>query len=135
SGYSPAHYVPLQEALATGDPAAFDSLTRFGPLLVVVDRQRDPGNEGTEYVANIPGSQFLYQAPLGAVYRLPATPAGAPPAADPELPIASADSNQNFDAIPHLLDRNLHTWWQTQETQSGGDQVSIAFSSPVELSR
>jgi hypothetical protein len=135
SGYSPAHYLPLQEALATGDPAAFDSLTRFGPLLVVVDRSRDPGNEGSEYVRGIPGSQLLYQAPLGAVYRLPATPVPTPASNDPELPITYADSNQNFDAIPFLLDHNLKTWWQTQETQSGGDQITIGFSSPVELTR
>jgi hypothetical protein len=134
SGYSPAHYLPLQEALANGDPAAFDSLTRFGPLLVVVDRSRDPGEEGREYVGSIPGSQQLYQAPLGAVYRLPATPAAAV-STDPELPIAYADSNQNFDAIRFLLDRNLTTWWQTEETQSGGDQITIGFPSRVELTR
>jgi hypothetical protein len=134
SGYTPAHYTPLQVALETGDPAAFDWLTRYGPLLVVIDRSRDPGDEGMEYVAGVPGAQLLYQAPLGAVYRLPATPSAAPATA-PELPIAYVDSNQNFDALPDTLDHDLQTWWQTENFQSDGDEFTIAFSSPVELAR
>ena len=135
SGYAPAHYQPLMEAFATGDPAAFESLTRLGPLLVVIDRSRDPDDEGAQYVASVPGAELLYPSPLGPVFRLPATPVPAPSRTDPELSIASADANQNFPGISSMIDRNLNTWWQTQEFQSGGDQIAIAFDRPVRLSR
>jgi hypothetical protein len=134
SGYEPPHYPPLYEALESGDPAAFAGLTTFGPLLVAVDRSRDPDDEGRQYVGSVAGATLLYESPFGPVYRLPATAAPPTLSNDPELPIAYVDANQDFDALPHMLDRNLNTWWQSQGEQADGDQITIAFDRTVRLS-
>jgi hypothetical protein len=134
SGYGPAHYDALQEALNAGDPSALKALTTFGPLLVSINRAADRNELQADYAASAPGAVLQYRAGLGPVYRLPAT---AMPlhASDPELPIAYVDANQNFVGLPRLLDRDLQTWWQTQEPQSVGDQLVIVFDAPVRLSR
>jgi hypothetical protein len=107
SGYTPAHYLVLEQALRDLDATVFDALQTIGPLGVFVDRARDPDGRYRAIAGNAAGSRLVRETPAGTLFALPARP--APPAAATPLTI------------------------QRVETIDSG--VRLHFSTPVALSR
>jgi hypothetical protein len=135
SGYEPAHYTPMRQAFIEEDPSVLPALRQSGPIMVVVDRSRDPAEEVTRFVRDAEGASFLFRSPLGAVFQFSVVP--APPRAEglSPLPIAYVDSNDNFGAVARMLDGDLKTSWQSEAPQSAGIEVVVAFAQPVRLQR
>ncbi|MCC7010636.1 MAG: hypothetical protein IT184_17635 [Acidobacteria bacterium] len=134
SGYAPAHYGVLQHALTVGDDAALEAFQRGGPLLVAVDRSRDPAGRFVRFVEEVPGVREVARTPLGPLFRLPAV--AEPPAETGvfELPISYVDAS-NYLRLEAMLDRDLRTIWQTGGPQRAGDQVIVVLDRPMTVAR
>lgn len=135
SGYAPSHYGQLRQALAERDPAVVTALQRFGSFVAVVDRSRDPDEELSRFVRDLPGARWLFRSPLGHAYELPAVTRPPGDERAPRLPIAYVDANVNYRALARMLDEDLTTRWLTDKPMLNGDQVIVVLPQPAELTR
>ena len=135
SGYAPAHYGQLRQGVIARDPAVLGALQTFGSFVAVVDRSRDPEEELSRFVRDLPGARWLFRSPLGQAYQLPA--ATRPPRDEhaPRLPIAYVDANVNYRALARMLDEDVTSRWVTDKPMQNGDQVIVVLPQPAELTR
>jgi len=126
SGFEPTHYFTLKTALEEHDQAALDGLPPGAPVLVVVDRQRDPSGQWQQFLASAPRITAL-----GTDGRWQFFSAGAPPPArvcsGEPVPIASAVDGKGPTSLHVLTDRNPRTWWTTVHPQQTGDSLTLTL--------
>jgi hypothetical protein len=135
SGYAPAHYLPLQYALASGDGSVLSALQRGGRLAVVIDQAEDRDGVYAPLVEAVPGANRIYRTPIGPVYVLPALHG---PERAPDLdviPVRSVIDGTGRDVSPLIVDRNLETRWVSEKPQAAGDEVIVHLGSPADVER
>ena len=109
SGYDPPHYAMLQDAVRDRDPAAFDALTAFGPLDVLVDGWDDPNGDVAGFVAAYPGATLLGRDGKASWFRLPAKT--TPAAAGSPLPIVAVDASADVSTVQRMVDGRTDSYW------------------------
>jgi len=125
SGFEATHYFALKSALEEHDPAALDGLPGGAPILVVVDRQKDPSGQLLQFLES--GSRIK---PLGTDRHWQFFSAGPPPpratvCGGDYLAIASAVDGKGPAQLSVLTDRNPRTWWTTVHAQQVGDTLTL----------
>ncbi len=131
SGFFPRSFEFLSYQLNLREAQAFDALTAFGRVAVVVDRLADERGRWARQLTARPGTVSLGEESQKAVYLLsgadPPTP--EPPTAR-RLRIQSASANFNSDEIALALDGDLETRWSTGGSQTGNEVVTVDLGSP-----
>ena len=125
SGFEATHYFTLKSALEEHDPAALDGLPADAPVLVVVDRRKDPSGQLQQFLES--GSRIR---PLGTEGHWQFFSAGPPPPRAPvcggdRMAIASAVDGKGPAPLNLLTDRNPRTWWTTVHAQQVGDTLTL----------
>ena len=95
SGHTPPHYRILSHALRRGDPSVITELARQQPLIIVVNSNRDPGNEFLDVVRSVPGVEMRSATDLGPVFVLPEQPAARVPSTGGALPFTTHPEGRN----------------------------------------
>jgi hypothetical protein len=125
SGFEATHYFTLKSALEEHDPAALDGLPADAPVLVVVDRRKDPSGQWAQFLES--GSRIR---PLRTDRHWQFFSAGSPPPRAPvcggdHVEIASAVDGKGPAPLRELTDRNPRTWWTTVHAQQVGDRLTL----------
>jgi hypothetical protein len=121
SGYLPAHYRPLDLAIATSDYTAFDPLADAGPLLVSIDRT-DPGaDHRVAWLRANPQATLAGSTPAFTWFVIRETTTRALHCDGSSLPIVAARDWWGPLPIAKLTDRSNDTWWISGDSQQTGD--------------
>ena len=92
SGFEATHYFTLKSALEEHDPAALDGLPADAPVLVVVDRRKDPSGQWQQFLES--GSRIT---PLGTDRHWQFFSAGSPP---PRAPVCGGARRDRIGRRP-----------------------------------
>jgi len=124
AGFEPTHYYTLKTALQEHDSAALDAVSSTGPLLIVIDRQRDSDRQWESYVSSLPRAARLGDDERYVFFAMS-------PSVPPEvcrgtrLPIAAVADNRGSIDVAALTDANVYTRWTTAHSQRQGDLLTI----------
>jgi hypothetical protein len=128
SGFFPKSFEFLAHELGEREPQIFDALAAWGPLVVLVNRRRDVGEQWQNQLAERAGTVPLGADSDYAMYRL----AGAELAPDAvggrRLSVQSASANVRSDEIRLAFDGNPETRW-TSGPQTGTEMVTLDLGS------
>jgi hypothetical protein len=94
SGYEPPHYAGLRLALKARVDDALTQLTSRGPLLVIIERDRDRRGGWRRYVLRHAGARVLHEGVLG-IYLLSAGP--PPPITSDPSPTSKSPAESGND--------------------------------------
>jgi hypothetical protein len=132
SGFFPPSYAVLQRGLEAHDPQIFDSLTAWGPLVVLVESARDRDGMWTAQLERRPGTEVLGEESGWKGFLLPA--GMRPPEFDiaARLPIAAVAANINQERMPLAIDGNPDTRWESGP-QKGTEVVTIDLGAEHEV--
>jgi len=124
SGFFPPHYSALLRALESGNPRALQAVSRSGPLLVVVDRSKDPDGRWNRMMSQAEYAERVGSDTHWTSYRLDAPPVAICDA--PALPMASLTGQDGapIDLRP-LTDGRSETRWTSPTSQQFDDRLEI----------
>jgi len=125
SGYFPPHYGALREFDADVSDVMLDELAAWGPILVIIDEQRDAGGRLSAAIAGRAGVVPLGRQLAGQLFLVPARDPPAPIATAPRLAVRSASSNVAGSGSGAMIDGSLLSSWTTGAPQHGGEAVTI----------
>lgn len=128
SGYEPAHYIVLREALRDGDVAALVPLAARRPLVAFV-AATGAGQAIAESMAAVPGAVRIATTPTHHVFRLSVPVSGTVQEPLHVLPIRDASAIPPED-VALMLDDNPATVWRTPP-QHGGEQLRFDLGAPA----
>jgi hypothetical protein len=134
SGFFPRSYEVLRRALESHDPQIFDSISAWGPVVVMIDTARDPGGAWATQLENRSGTTSLGQESGWKVFSLPG--GERPPDVDftERLPIEAMAANINGDHLPLAVDGNPNTRWSTgPHPQNGAEVLTIDLGAEHEV--
>jgi hypothetical protein len=115
----------LKTALEEHDPAALDGLPANAPLLVVVDKRKDPSRRWEHFLESGPRITSLGGDDRWAFFSAGPPPPPAPVCDGEAVPIASAVDASGPAVLRVLTDRNPRTWWATVHAQRIGDTLTL----------
>ena len=124
SGFFPRSYEVLRSGLMAHDPQIFDSISAWGPVVVVVDTARDLGGAWANQLANRRGTTFLGEELGRKVYLLPGGERPPEVQVTGRLPIEVVAANVNNERMPLAVDGNPDTRWDSGP-QKGTEVVTI----------
>jgi hypothetical protein len=124
SGYFAPQYPALKDALSTGNLAAIDEFTTYGPIGIAIDRSDPAHGPVEEAVARLDGVTPVHISPQWATFVIPRSvradrPAGA------RLPITRVRANRKAEDVWRLFDGNIETAWGSGTSQNGDEEVVI----------
>ena len=134
SGYEPPHYFILRNLLKDFDMEAIDALRATGPLLVVLDAERDPDNVWRLRLERFPGARRVREAAGRVVYEVDARPAPQALPSSDLLRIAGVSASQYPEKAPWMADGDMSTRWEDPADDEHG-RVVIALDAPAEIAR
>jgi hypothetical protein len=135
SGYQPPHYAFVQQGIRDFDATVFPALTRFGPLLVVVNRAKDDGGRHRESIEKLATASLARNLPGESIFLLPASPADPlESAADGPLTIRSITALDMNERVAALVDQDEGTFWTGTRGRSPSG-LRIEFQERVTISR
>ena len=135
SGYAPAHYSPLQYALANGDDSVLPALQRGGRFAVVIDQAEDRDGVYAPLVEAVPGASRIYRTPIGPVYILPALTAPEPTDELDAIPVREVIDATTKDVSRLMVDGDLSTRWVSERPQAPDDELAVHLAAPAEVQR
>jgi hypothetical protein len=124
SGFFPRSYDVLRRGLEARDPQIFDSITAWGPVVVMIDTARDPEAAWAAQLEHRPGTMLLGEESGWKVFSLPG--GERPPDVDLtwRLPIEAVAANINNDRMALAVDGNAETRWDSGP-QKGTEVITI----------
>jgi hypothetical protein len=125
SGYEPRFYAAVKYGLLAEDGAVLDELLIRTPLVVLIDRTRDPEGRWTRFIDRVPGARPLGVSGSFERRLLPhRVREGDPPAlgcCPLAIPRVTADVNGDRAAL--VADNDMRTGWGTAGPQKRGDAI------------
>ncbi len=128
SGYEPAHYTVVREALRDGDVTALMPLAARQPLVAFV-AATGAGPTIAESLTSVPGAVRIATTPTHHVFRLSLPVSGAVQEPLHVLPIRDASGIPPED-VALALDDNPATVWRTP-SQQGAEQLRLDLGAPA----
>jgi hypothetical protein len=135
SGYALPHQGIFEFGLRELDETVLAAYQRFGPVAVLVTRDRGDDGPALALMDGFPGARRTAALPVGALYQLPERKEPANPSAGQPLTIASIELSGPDPNPTALLDNDWSTRWEAIPGQTPGDQVLIALAAPAAISR
>jgi hypothetical protein len=128
SGYEPKQQPPLVNGLKRRDKEILDELSRYRPMVIVVDRAAEDAKPFEDWLRSYPGIKRLSNARKRSVYLLPTT--DFEPASRPgrKIPVSSFRSNLKMRLPGELEDDNLDTIWFHANAQDGTEWVVVELN-------
>jgi hypothetical protein len=126
TGYFPAPYIVLRDALREGDGAVLLALTTFGPLCVVIDTKRGEATDSRRIAESL-GSKPIDPQGDYLFYVLPGTVTPAE-ARGVSVQIRQVFSPESSTRAVWAADGRLDTYWESAIRQQGSEQITIELA-------
>jgi hypothetical protein len=123
SGYESLFYAAVSNGLAVEDSKVLDELTAASPVIVLVDRARDPDGRWAQFVERAANVERFGPSAGFERYRLPRRARETEPPGCCAIPIRAVTADSGADRASRILDHDIATVWATDGSQQAGNAL------------